>query len=48
MKIDGKTTNKIADELEISVKTVQCHSYSITRKAGIKTLIDMLKNNLPV
>jgi len=41
--IEGKTSKKIADELEISVKTVQCHRYNIRNKLRVKTPIDMLK-----
>jgi DNA-binding NarL/FixJ family response regulator len=40
---DGKTAKQIAQQLHISVKTVEFHKANITRKLGIHTTSDLIK-----
>jgi DNA-binding NarL/FixJ family response regulator len=40
---DGKTGKQIAQQLHISVKTVEFHKASITRKLGVHTTPDLIK-----
>ncbi len=43
LKVEGKTNNEIAKELQISVKTVQCHNYSVKKKMNITNAMDMFR-----
>ena len=40
---DGKTAKQIAQQLHISVKTVEFHKANITRKLGVHTTSDLIK-----
>jgi DNA-binding NarL/FixJ family response regulator len=40
---EGRTTRKIAQHLNISMKTVEFHRANITRKLGIHTTADLIK-----
>jgi DNA-binding NarL/FixJ family response regulator len=40
---DGKTGKQIAQQLHISVKTVEFHKANITRKLGVHTTSDLIK-----
>ena len=39
----GGTSKKIADQLNISIKTVEFHKANITRKVGVHTTADLIK-----
>jgi DNA-binding CsgD family transcriptional regulator len=39
----GGTAKKIAQQLKISVKTVEFHKANITRKLGVHTTSDLIK-----
>jgi DNA-binding CsgD family transcriptional regulator len=39
----GGTAKKIAQQLHISVKTVEFHKANITRKLGVHTTSDLIK-----
>ncbi len=41
--VKGKTKKEIAAVLDISVRTVDTHRYTIFRKLGIKTMLDLAK-----
>ena len=40
---EGKTTRNIAQQLNISMKTVEFHKANITRKLGVHTTADLIK-----
>jgi DNA-binding NarL/FixJ family response regulator len=40
---DGKTGKQIAQQLHITVKTVEFHKANITRKLGLHTTSDLIK-----
>jgi DNA-binding CsgD family transcriptional regulator len=40
---DGKTAKQIAQQLHISVKTVEFHKANITRQFGVHTTSDLIK-----
>jgi DNA-binding NarL/FixJ family response regulator len=40
---DGQTTRHIAEQLNISMKTVEFHKANITRKVGVHTTPDLIK-----
>ena len=40
---EGKTAKQIAQQLRISIKTVEFHKANITRKVGVHTTPDLIK-----
>ena len=44
--LDGKPSRQIADELEISVKTVEFHRARIMQKLGVKTAAELFRRCL--
>jgi DNA-binding CsgD family transcriptional regulator len=44
--LDGKPSRQIADELAISVKTVEFHRARIMQKLGVKTAAELFRRCL--
>lgn len=40
---EGRTTRQIADELNISVKTVETHRHNLMQKTGLRSIADLTK-----
>jgi DNA-binding NarL/FixJ family response regulator len=43
MLANGRTTKHIAEDLNISTKTVEFHKANITHKLGIRTTSDLIR-----
>lgn len=41
--VDGKSTRQIADELFVSVKTIETHRQQIMKKTGLKSIAELTK-----